>query len=498
VSTTRLTPVAVSVCALLLALLPTTAASQTATPGVPTAAPAMANPDNRDMNALPDLASWTQFSQVQNFDVLGHSYLRGAWLAPGMQGAGINTLRICGNTAYMAGYPPSLFGALVVDVSNPASMEVLAFIPGNPGTRNAYLRVNCDKKILALGEDTNSANPNQPPAGERAASGVAFYDVSDPANPIQLSMWANNPGGSTHGMEMDDRYVYACGSEAQSNPITGQFVPQVMSVLDYADPANPRLASTFHVPGQLQGEAYSSDNQLNPDGVNQWVTCHEIIKDGNRLYLAYRDAGVLILDISDPTSPVQVANWDFVPPYNGDPGNPLGCCPGAHTAAPVPHEQSAQPNLLVLTDEHFNCPPGFGRILDISDPSHITLLSTFHMLGIDDQYDWTAGRFTCPTAQESTHLPFFDPRGHGSLVYQAWYDQGLRVLDISNPYYPVQVGFYISPDTTTTFQVGRHTREAYVDPASGLVYVTDGNNGGVTILRYTGPMPQHPPLPGVR
>ena len=31
-----------------------------------------------------------------------------------------------------------------------------------------------------------------------------------------------------------------------------------------------------------------------------------------------------------------------------------------------------------------------------------------------------------------------------------------------------------------------------------VVYVTDGNNGGVTVLRYTGPMPQHPPLPGVR
>ena len=103
-----------------------------------------------------------------------------------MQGAGINTLRICGNTAYLAGYPPSLFGALVVDISNLASMEVLTFIPGNPGTRNAYLRVNGDKHILALGEDTNAQNPNQPPAGERAASGVAFYDVSDPSNPVQL------------------------------------------------------------------------------------------------------------------------------------------------------------------------------------------------------------------------------------------------------------------------------------------------------------------------
>ena len=165
-SATPLSRVALFACAVFLALLPVTASSQTANPGVPTAAPAMPNPENLDMNALPDLAAWRQFSQAQNFEVVGHSYLRGAWLAPGMQGAGINTLRICGNTAYLAGYPPSLFGALVVDVSNPASMEVLAFIPGNPGTRNAYLRVNCDKKILALGEDTNAQNPESA-AGRR-------------------------------------------------------------------------------------------------------------------------------------------------------------------------------------------------------------------------------------------------------------------------------------------------------------------------------------------
>ena len=487
-----------AVLAVVLALLPIGASSQTITQNVPGAAPAVPNPDNRDMFALNDLASWTQFSQVQNFEVLGHDYFRGPWLAPGMQGAGINTLRVCGTTAYLGGYPPTLFGALIVDVSNPAKMQVLSFIPGNPGTRNAYLRVNCEKKILVLGEDNNAQNPNQPAAGEKSVAGVAFFDVSDPRNPVQISMVANNPGGTTHGMEMDDQYVYGCNSVAESFPPSGGFIPQVLSIIDYSSPSNPRVVSTFHVPGQLRGETYSADNQLNPDGVAQWVTCHEIFKDGNRLYLAYRDAGAIVLDISDPTNPVQVLGWDFVPPYNGDPGNPLGCCPGAHSTVPVPHESSDLPTLMVVTDEHFNCPPGFGRVLDITDPSHVALLSTFHMTGIDDQYDWNSGQFTCPPAQESTHLPFFDPRGHGSLFYQAWYNEGLRVMDISNPYSPKQVGYFISPDTTTSFQVGRHTREAYVDPATNLVYVTDGNGGGLTILRYTGPMPQHPPLPGAR
>src|ERR1041385_8324528 len=127
----RMRSLFVSVVAVLVALLPGGALGQSVLPAVP-------NPDARDMFALNDLASWTQFSEVQNFEVLGHSYFRGPWVAPGGQGTGLNTLRVCDNIAYLAGYDPTVFGMLIVDVTNPASMEVLGFVPGNPGVRTAY------------------------------------------------------------------------------------------------------------------------------------------------------------------------------------------------------------------------------------------------------------------------------------------------------------------------------------------------------------------------
>jgi hypothetical protein len=480
----------VSTVALVLALLPGGALGQSVLPAVP-------NPDGRDMFALNDLASWTQFSQVQNFDVLGHSYFRGPWVAPGSQGTGINTLRVCDNIAYLAGYDPSVFGMLVVNVSNPASMEALAFVPGNPGVRTAYLRANCDKKIVAMGMDTNAQNPNQPPPGEKAKTGIVFIDVSDPANPNVVSEWNNNIGGATHGMEMDSRYVYACGSTSDTVGQDGR-PPEILNIIDYQDPANPKVVGSFHVSGQIRGETFPPEDNLAPNGSFQYPMCHEVVQDGDRLYLAYRDSGAIILDISDPTKPQQVGRYDFVPPYNGDPVVPPGPVPGAHTVVPVPHADAPLPRLAIMTDEHMNCPPGFGRVLDISDPAHITLLSTYHVAGVDDQYDWSAGKFTCLPGAQSTHLPWFDPRGHGSLFYQAWYGQGLRVMDISNPYYPKEVGYYLTPDTSIPSYPSRHTREAYVDPATMNVYVTDGNGGGLTVLRYTGPMPDHPPLPGVR
>src|SRR5438105_8028866 len=311
------------------------------------AARSIPNPANASMYQIKDLATYRKFSQVRNFEIVGHSYLRGPWLVPGASGSGVNTLRICGNVAYMGGYNPTVYGALIVDISKPANMQVLSFIPANPGTRAAHLRVDCNRKILAVGHSNWPENPNKPAAGQPLKSGVTLHDVSDPRNPKLLAEF-NNAGGQTHGMEMDEKYVYFCGTMDRSKRRNEELV-----ILDYTTPTAPRVAATWHVTGQHEGETFSPMNQKNPNGqTDQFITCHEIIKDGERLYLAYRDAGVIILDITDPTKPAEVGVFDYVPPYNGDPGVPLGCCPGGHTAAPVPHAGRPLPSLLLLTDEH--------------------------------------------------------------------------------------------------------------------------------------------------
>jgi hypothetical protein len=40
----------------------------------------------------------------------------------------------------------------------------------------------------------------------------------------------------------------------------------------------------------------------------------------------------------------------------------------------------------------------------------------------------------------------------------------------------------------------RKKREVFQDPANGLIYMTDGNGGGLTVFRWTGPIPR-PPMP---
>lgn len=450
------------------------------------------------------------FSRSLNFEVVGHSYLKGPHLTAAAQaegtGAGFNGLYVHDGIAYLAGYsdPPTLFGQLIVDVQNPEDMKILSFVPCNPGTRCPHLRVNTKRHILVSAHDAGmpnkaDANPIQPPGGaSNAKAGVSFTDVSNPEMPKPLGFFLTDVGGATHGFEIDDNFVYTCASMAETKE--PKVANQELVIIDYRNPANPTLAGRLHLPGQHVGEEFGDLDRFNLDGSPQRVWCHEITIHKNRLYIAWRDAGFVVVDVTDPSNPKLIGQLDYVPPFNG------GFLGAAHTAAPVVVDPNEHPDLVILTDEIFSCPPGFGRIIDVSDlknpdvkagvrDANLQVISSYRIPHISDVFDFNEGEFECPPGQQSVHLPWFDHRSP-SLFYQAWYDQGVRVWDISNPFLPREVGFYLSPKYASFGKVDRHTREVFQDPDTDLIYVTDGNGGGLTVLEWTGPIPENPPIPG--
>ena len=110
---------------------------------------------------------------------------------------------------------------------------------------------------------------------------------------------------------------------------------------------------------------------------------------------------MLVLDIKDRTAPKLIATYDYVPPYHG------GFLGAAHTAMPVVTQPGEHPDLVVHTDEIFDCPQGFGRILDVSDlknpevvkgerPANVQLLSTFRASHVQDRFDPQKKEFVCP------------------------------------------------------------------------------------------------------
>jgi len=451
-----------------------------------------------------NLGQTNAFSRSLNFEVVGHSYFkvneRTQFAKDNALGCGFNTPRVHNGTALLGGYnsPPTCFGIVVADVRDPKNMKALSFIPCKPGTRCNYLRWNTDRNILVFGNSRNADNPIQPPAGTPTDSGWSFWDVSDPRNPRLLSHLSIRPNGTTHGMDIDDRYVYGCGQTA--GPFT--LSRDEVQIIDYSNPLAPVQVASLHITGQRGGETFAVQDRKNPNGTNQIITCHEINVHKDRLYISYRDAGMVIIDVTNRAAPRIIGRLDYVPPFNG------GGLGAAHTSAPVVVDPNEDALLVVHTDEIFDCPPGFGRVADVSDllnpevvtgqrSANLQFISSYRMPHVSDVYDFESGQFVCPPGQQSIHQPWFDSRSP-SLFYQAWYDQGLRAWDISNPYLPRELGYYVSPKYAAPGRVDRHTRESYQDPATGLIYMTDGNGGGLTVLRWTGPIPPKPPIPGAR
>jgi len=72
------------------------------------------------------------------------------------------------------------------------------------------------------------------------------------------------------------------------------------------------------------------------------------------------------------------------------------------------------------------------------------------------------------------------------LIYLCYFSAGIRIVDISNPFRPVETGFFVPP--APVGQPAIQINDVFVD-AEGLIYITDRVGGGLYILEYTGPQP---------
>ena len=75
-----------------------------------------------------------------------------------------------------------------------------------------------------------------------------------------------------------------------------------LRIWDYSDPANPVLASTFNT----LCSAYPDDKSCHAEGI---YSSHNLIVEGDKVYVSWYAEGVLILDISDPYNPVEIARF---------------------------------------------------------------------------------------------------------------------------------------------------------------------------------------------
>ena len=345
-----------------------------------------------------------------------------------------------------------------IDVTDPCRARLIATIDAPEGT--ATWQVQVADGLLVQGMEhlppAWGGDPDRP-----GDEGVRVFDVSDPSRPALLSHWRTGDHGVHRNHWTGGRYAHVAAHQPG-------FDGNVYVILDLADPRRPEVAGRWFVPEQFTAAGASPRQRISLHG--------PAYVDGDRAYLPYGAAGLVILDVSDPTRPRQVSRLEFGPAFSS--------MIALHTVVPRPRRGL----LLVNTEaiaERGQEPYNFAGLVDVSDetaPRLVSLLPT--PVPPEDagypNFTTRGGRFG-PHNQH--HPQNGDPNLFDSdeLMFLTWFNGGLRVYDIRDPYLPREVAWYLPDDPTERRgllpkDLVTQSEDVLVD-ARGYVYLSDKNHG---------------------
>ena len=132
-------------------------------------------------------------------------------------------------------------------------------------------------------------------------------------------------GGGAH------RIWYTGGRWAYISALIDGFTDYIFVTVDMTDPTKPREAGRYWIPGMNLAKGEKPDW---PAGSRYGL--HHAIIHGDIAYAAWRDAGMVVLDIADRTNPKLITHRNWCPPFGG----------GTHNCLPLPDR-----DLLVVLDE---------------------------------------------------------------------------------------------------------------------------------------------------
>jgi len=351
----------------------------------------------------------------------------------------------------------------ILDVTDPGEMRLVGAIEGPE--RTATWQVQVADGLLVQGLEV------RPPAwgGDPAApgeEGIRLFDVTNPVAPRQLGVWRTGHVDGVH------RNHYAGGRYLHVAAAREGFEGNIYVVLDVSDPAHPVEVGSWHLPEQRIGQ-----------GAGRRVSFHgPAYVAGDRAYLGYGAAGLVILDIADPAEPRLVSRLEFGPAFSS--------MIATHTAIPLPDRDLVIVNTEAIAErqrEAYN----FAGLVDVSDetaPRLVSLLPT-PVPPADAPYpnfSLRGGRFG-PHNQHHPQGP--DLFASDELLVMTWFNAGLRVFDISDAYLPREIAWYLPDDPAERRgllprDLVTQSEDVLVD-ARGVIFFTDKNHG-VHAVRLAG------------
>jgi hypothetical protein len=370
-------------------------------------------------------------------------------------------------------------GFSIVDVRDPRAPKSVGYVPAPVNTWNVHLQV-ADGLLLVINGKDVFADPAfadersyyQAAAGTALGTasgtqkrdwtgGMAVYDLADPAKPRRIGFM--EVPGSIH------RIWYVGGRWAYMSALLEGFNDFIFITVDMSDLANPKPVGRYWLPGM---NTAAGETPTWP--ANRKYGLHHAIISGDVAYGAWRDAGLVIMDVADKAEPKLIVHRNWAPPFGG----------GTHNALPIPER-----DLLIVLDESVLDHQEDGEkliwVFDIRDVTNPVSIATFPS-PTDADYAALGGHFGPHNLHENRPGSYVSQ----NLIFTTYQNAGVRVFDISDAYRPKEVAALV-PAAPTALMDPRQNRslviqsaDLFVD-AQGLVYVTD-YNAGLSILEYTG------------
>ncbi|MCC7107537.1 MAG: hypothetical protein IT307_20565 [Chloroflexi bacterium] len=377
--------------------------------------------------------------EARNMRLVGHFDMD--WRGDGMH------VNVTDGYAFFAHMGDNRIGTSIVDVRDPEHPTLVAQIPVPDHTHSHKVQIVGDVLLV---------NYEQYGSGGTGQTGVKTFDISDPREPREIGFYAMPGRGVHRPTYWENPYAYVSGSDAPN------WDDQFLITLDVSDPTNMKEVGRWWYPGQhlAGGESPSWKDQ----GLR--YALHHAIARGNRLYLGYWDAGLVILDNSDRSKPTFLSNLKFTPEESGE----------THSAVPMPGR-----DVLVLTDECIvnDCQDIMKqvRVVDISDDRNPKVVSLLPVP--QGNFCERGGRFGPHNIHEGRPGTLQD----GNTVYLTYFNAGIRVYDISDAANPREIAYFIpeAPQGRRSIQLND-----LVVTNDGLIYVSDRFAGGLYIFELTG------------
>ena len=315
--------------------------------------------------------------------------------------------------------------------------------------------------------------------------GLAVYDVTNPLRPTLLSRLSS--GSMTHGVHELSAVQRADGRVfvLESTPWTFFNTDGArgdVRIVEITNPRRPVELADWDVrrdaPARVRAEVAATRPEEELVAHSAWP-----FADGMKMFVSHWDAGIVFLDISRPGRPRYLSRTPYRSQAEGN----------AHSGW-----LSADETLFIQNDEVFHPSRtfprrsrqeewGYQRFYDASDPARPREIGTFateNAVAGDDGAIPDDGYY-------SVHNNVIV----GGVEYVSWFSDGVRILDLSDPAQPEEIGFFVpapqrdpqgfivAPDGTELLTM---VWGVAVGDDPGIVYASDMNSG-LWIFRVLAP-----------